>query len=207
MCQNHQTLTFQDILPLHQHIFFGILASYWCQHHRRFYPDSTGSSGHHVWVHFEISALHGAPCLVQTNQNHWQLSQVCKEGVTFIKFAAYGWALPLSSMSSLRVSQVLSSELLGEPYCEARYCYIVHQLLHHMEENHHESILLSPNTHLSCPFQVTTMPLFFWGVEIPYDTIPCWTALTLEWSSAPLPYHRSLCFPPIKTSADVWQTQ
>lgn len=38
--------------------------------------------GHCIWVHhqFEIPGLQDAPSLVQANENHWGLKQVCKEG-------------------------------------------------------------------------------------------------------------------------------
>lgn len=106
-----QRLNFKSSLPESNRLYIVREVQGWpglCQQHKRFYSDSATSPGHHVWVHhFEMSVLQGAHWLFQTNENHWGLSQGCKEGVTFIKFAACGWALPCSSMSSLRVSHVL----------------------------------------------------------------------------------------------------
>lgn len=66
-CKNLQMLTlFQDIVPLHYNISSIILASCWCQLHKRFCHDCIASSGHCIWVHrqFEIS-LPPSPLLVK----------------------------------------------------------------------------------------------------------------------------------------------
>jgi hypothetical protein len=66
-------------IPYINTFFFIIQASYWCQKHKRFYPDCMASSGHQIWIHpFQISIFWGAPSVVQTSENHWGLSQSCK---------------------------------------------------------------------------------------------------------------------------------
>jgi hypothetical protein len=76
-----------------------LLASYWCQQHKWFFPNCTASSWHCIWVHhqFQISVLLGAPSLVKTNKDHWRLSQGCKEdGSQFLSSS-----LPLSPSPKL----------------------------------------------------------------------------------------------------------
>jgi hypothetical protein len=125
------------------------------------------------------------------------ISQLIVAIVTLVRFAVCEWVFLLWQFSR-------SSELLGVQLWSKL-------LLHHVEENKHKSLLLSPKTHFPWSCQLTAVSWIFWVVDFPYDTIPCWTALTLEWSSAPTSRYRSLftlrMFPLIETGADIWQTQ
>jgi hypothetical protein len=111
ICQNRQTfIPFQDIQHFHQHIFSIILASYWSQQQKMFYPDSVATSRPRVWVHhqYDISVLLGALSLVKTNENHWGPSQSWKEGGSWFP--------------SLLLSVSPSSSL---PYGDKHYCHVV----------------------------------------------------------------------------------
>jgi hypothetical protein len=71
------------MISLYTNILFStFLANHWCPEHNKFHPDCIANSGHRVWVHdqIEISVLLGAPSMVQTNENHWGLSQSWKKG-------------------------------------------------------------------------------------------------------------------------------
>lgn len=95
----------------------------------------------------------------------------------------------------------------GAHHCEVGHCSIVHWLLPRVDENQHESPCLNFKTHLPWSCQFKTVSWIVCVVEVPCNTIPCWTTLTLESRSAPISWYMSLFnlemyFLPVQTSAD-----
>jgi hypothetical protein len=136
ICQNHQTLPpFQDILPLRCHIFSIVVASYWWQQHKIFYPDCVANlktlclSSTPVWNFYPPRCTFIGP-------NKWRslgLRQGSKKGDSWFPSSL----LPMSPSDlavecchavgwSLTVSQLFSSKLLGAYRCRASSFNIVH---------------------------------------------------------------------------------
>jgi hypothetical protein len=131
------------------HTFCIILAGYWCQQHKRFYPDASQFrtpcfSSLSVWnlclprcTFFGPNKWKslGAKSVVRRIVHDFPVTVA---SFAFIKCAICGGVLSCSRRWSLTVSQLFSSELHGEDHCKASYCITVHWLFHLVEENSYE---------------------------------------------------------------------
>jgi hypothetical protein len=104
--------------------------------------------------------------------------------------AVCGQTLSYRRMMIFDNFQVFSSEFLGAYH--SKKVSVILLIVIPCGPNQYESLLLSNNT-LPMILSADRCILNFWVVEIPCDTIPCCTALTLE--SHAIVFSPRMCFP------------